>query len=860
MEFHLESHERVAEEFNTNKRGLTAGEVEKRMEQYGPNTLQAGKRKSVARMFFEQMTDFMIIILLAAAVVSGFVGELTDTYVILAIVLLNAIVGVVQEYRAEKAIEALQKMAANNARVIRDNHTVEIPAAEVVPGDVVILEPGNIVPADLRLFESHTLKINESALTGESVDVDKTTRALPPGEYTLGDRLNLAYRGTFVTHGRGRGYVIKTGMETEFGRIAGMIQTAEVKTPLQKRLGAFGKLLTVVVLILCAAFFFAGWARGEEWSTMLLTSISLAVAAIPEALPALVTVALALGAKKLVANNALIRKLPAVETLGSVTYICSDKTGTLTMNRMTVQEVYAPPEGDVPMTAFSGREGLLRAIALNNDVGKNGDGNWIGESTEVALARFAAEHGYERKEQEDSFPRIAEIPFDSKRKCMTTLHRTDDGVVAVVKGAVDVLLHKLSDAQRQSADAYEREADNMADRGYRTLGYAVRFFSEMPKWEKESEVESSLTLIGIAGLIDPPREEAKDAVAECKQAGIRPVMITGDHKLTARSIAKELGILTKDALVVTGPELQKMDDATFADKVERIRVYARVSPEQKLRIIHALQNKDHFVAMTGDGVNDAPALKNADIGIAMGINGTEVSKEAAHMILLDDNFTTIVKAVRHGRRIFDNILKFIKYIMTGNSGEIWALFLAPFLGLPIPLLAIHILWVNLITDGLPGLALASERAEPNIMERPPRSPGENVFSGGMGWHILFFGLLIGLLTLSMQWYAIEHSGSHWQTMAFSVLCFAQLFHVLAIRSNTESLFSLGLFSNIPMVVALAITVALQLMVVYIPFFNEVFRTQPLTWQELGLTVVVASVVFWAVEIEKWVRRSRKSPE
>jgi P-type Ca2+ transporter type 2C len=590
---------------------------------------------------------------------------------------------------------------------------------------------------------------------------------------------------------------------------------------------------------------------------MLLTSISLAVAAIPEALPALVTIALALGAKKLVKNNALIRKLPAVETLGSVTYICSDKTGTLTVNKMTVQEVYQPQEHEIASAAFKDGERLVYAMSLNNDVTKDKDGNWVGESTEVALARYAEERGFDRAAMEKKYPRIAELPFDSRRKSMTTFHQTEAGVVAIVKGAVDILFHKLDPQQQPFIAAFEQEADDMASKGYRTLGYALRIFPQLPSSIRTEEIESSLTLIGIAGMIDPPREEAKPAVRECMNAGIRPVMITGDHKLTAKAIAKHLGIVsTNEDLIFSGPELQRMSDEEFNNNVENIRVYARVSPEQKLRIINALQTRNQFVAMTGDGVNDAPALKNADIGIAMGINGTEVSKEASHMILLDDNFATIIKAVKHGRRIFDNILKFIKYIMTGNSGEIWTLFLAPFFGLPIPLLAIHILWINLITDGLPGLALASELEEPNIMNRPPRNPKENIFAGGMAWHILWVGLLMGLVTLGMQWYAINHSGSHWQTMAFTVLCFSQLGHVMAIRSDRASVFSLGLFSNRPMLFALAVTVSLQLAVIYMPFLNDVFHTEPLSLMEVAITLAASSIVFWAVEIEKVFKRKR----
>lgn len=855
MEYHLQPIAEVAQTLQTSPQGLSKETARKRLAEYGKNALEVKKKKTIWGMLFRQLTDFMILILLAAAVISGILGDVTDAVVILAIVIINAIVGLVQEWRAEKAMEALQKMAATRARVLRDNQSIEIDAEDLVPGDVVILEAGNIIPADIRFIETYTFKVDESALTGESLNIEKKTDPLPPGDYPLGDRVNTGYKGTFVTSGRGVGYVVVTGMKTEFGRIAQMIQTGEMKTPLQKRLASFGKILTVIILILCAVFFLVGWQRGESWSTMLLTSISLAVAAIPEALPALVTIALALGAKQLVKNNALIRKLPAVETLGSVTYVCSDKTGTLTLNKMTVQEIYEPVEISLPANVFKEKDRLLHAMALNNDVTKDKDNNWVGESTEVALAQFALDKGFDRASLEKQFRRIAEMPFDSKRKSMTTFHQTASGVVAIVKGAVDVLFRKLQPGQQRLIPEFEKNANEMAAKGYRTLGYAVRLFDRMPETSNEEDVESSLTLIGFAGMMDPPREEAKQAVQECRTAGIKPVMITGDHQLTAKAIAQQLGIVSGEKdLIVSGPELQKMSQEDFEEKVEQISVYARVNPEQKLRIISALQARKHFVAMTGDGVNDAPALKNADIGIAMGINGTEVSKEASHMILLDDNFATIIKAVRHGRRIFDNILKFIKYIMTGNSGEIWTLFLAPFFGLPIPLLAIHILWINLITDGLPGLALASEKPEPNIMHRPPRDPKQNIFAGGMAWHILWVGLLMAIVTLGMQWWAISHSESHWQTMAFTVLCFSQLGHVMAIRSERRSFFKIGAFSNRQMIVALAITFSLQLMVIYLPFMNVIFKTHPLTVRELAITLAASSLIFWAVEVEKIFKR------
>lgn len=855
MQFHTQPLSTVESELKTSSSGLRNEDVQSRLDEHGRNVLQAAKKKTWVSMFFGQFVDFMILVLIAAAIISGVIGEVTDAIVIISIVVINAVIGFIQEWRAEKAMEALENMAASHARVVRDGKQSDIEASGLVPGDVIVLESGNIIPADIRFIETHTLKVDESSLTGESTNVEKNTEPLAEGDYPLGDRLNMGYKGTAVTNGRAKGYVVTTGMNTELGKIAKMIQTEGLQTPLQKRLEGFGKRLTLIILGLCAVFFITGWLRGEEWSVMLLTSISLAVAAIPEALPALVTIALALGAKRLVRNNALIRKLPAVETLGSVTYICSDKTGTLTLNKMTVEEVFEPEKTKESIQIFAG-DTLLTAMALNHDVTRK-DEAWTGESTEVALAQYAFEKKYERSELEKKYKRVKELPFDPSRKLMATLHQTDKGVIAIVKGAIDVLMDKLDPEQQDAIALIEKNANEMASKGYRTLGYAIKVFDTMPAQVDPDTIENSLTFIGLAGMIDPPREEAREAVKQCKAAGIIPVMITGDHKLTAEAIAKNLGILSEGEMIMEGVELRRMSDEEFEGKVEKIRVYARVDPEQKLKIIHALQHKNQFVAMTGDGVNDAPALKNADIGVAMGINGTEVSKEAAHMILLDDNFATIIKAVKHGRRIFDNILKFIKYIMTGNSGEIWTLFLAPFIGLPIPLLAIHILWVNLITDGLPGLALASEPAEANIMNRPPRNPKESIFSKGMGWHILWVGFLMGVVTLSMQAWAIHVSDAHWQTMTFSVLCFSQLGHVLAIRSG-RSVFKTNFFSNKPLLAALGITTALQLMVIYVPFLNEIFKTSALTVTELLLTIAVSSIVFWAVEIEKLVKSRRQN--
>ena len=858
MNWHLLPIHEIEKLLDTTSGGIDNTIAAERLSEYGKNKIEDTKKKTVWKMLLQQLTDFMILVLIVVAIISGILGDLTDTLIILAIIVINAAVGFIQEYRSEKAMEALKNMVPNNAKVTREGNTIEIAAADLVPGDVVLLEAGNIIPADVRFFETHQIKVDESALTGESHNVEKNSDTLPEGNYSLGDQINMGFKGTHITNGRGLAYIMATGMNTELGLIAKMIQTQEKSTPLQIRLTAFGKRLSVFVLLICAVIFVIGWWRGENALTMLLTSISLAVAAIPEALPALVTIALAFGAKRLAKSNALIRKLPAVETLGSVSYICSDKTGTLTLNKMRVQEIYETPNLNSD-SFFLQNSFLLDAMALNNDVSKDKKGKWLGDSTELALVQFAFDKKKERTDLEKKFPRIAELPFDSTRKCMTTFHKTEKGIIAITKGAVELLLDKLAENQKSLIPELESKANAMAEKGYRVIGYAIKEMETLPELQNVDIIESGMTLIGFAGIIDPPREEVKQAVAECKQAGIIPVMITGDHKLTAMAISKQLGIMNaEEDIVLSGPELAALTEQEFDDIVEKVRVYARVNPEQKLKIVNALHDKGQVVAMTGDGMNDAPALKNADIGIAMGINGTEVSKEASHLILLDDNFATIVVAVKHGRKVFDNILKFIKYIMTGNSGEIWAIFLAPFFLLPTPLLAIHILWINLVTDGLPGLALASEPAEANIMKRRPRNLKENIFSNGMGRHILWVGFLMGITTLGIQYWSINSENTHWQTMAFTVLCFSQMGHVMAIRSERESLFKIGVFSNKPLLAALFLTVALQFMIIYVPFFNTIFKTQPLTVYELVLTLAVSSIVFWAVEIEKWIFRSRNN--
>ena len=841
--------------------GLSMEEALKRSEQYGPNELKEAKRITPLAIFFNQFKDFMILVLMVAAIISGFLGDIIDTIAIVAIVIINAIIGFIQEYKAEKAMQALKKMSTSMAKVLRSGQVRQIPSAEIVPGDLVLVEAGDIVPADLRLLKSDQLKVNEASLTGESVAVEKNTNALEEENLPLGDRLNIAYKGTFVTYGKGRGLVVATGMETELGKIAEMLGGETQKTPLQKRLTAFGKKLAVIILIICAIIFVIGLLRGEKPLLMLLTAISLAVAAIPEALPSVVTIALAIGAKRMVKQNALVRKLTAVETLGSVTFICTDKTGTLTENRMTVERLYdgetVVSKEDLTGSSLPDQQSrLLYLMSLNNDVLVDYEGNLKGDPTEIALYELAAQSGFTKEDAQQGAPRVADVPFDSDRKCMSTIHQTERGYLVITKGAVDVLMDKSNNLSAEQRQRITDTTERLAEEGLRVLGFAEKTITELPPIINTDTIENDLTIVGAVGMIDPPREEAKQAVIECKTAGIKAVMITGDHPLTAKSIAKRLGIIESEKdKVMTGTELSAIEFENFKSVVQDTRVFARVSPEQKLNIVQALQENKQFVAMTGDGVNDAPSLKRSDIGVAMGITGTDVSKEAADIILLDDNFATIVKAVRSGRRIYDNIRKFIKYAMTGNAGEIWSIFLAPFLGLPIPLLPLHILWINLVTDGLPGLALAAEPSERGIMKRPPRPTNESIFASGLGVHIVWVGLLMGLVTLGTQYFFIDNA--KWQTMVFTVLCFSQMGHVFAIRSDTRSLFQQGLFSNMPLFGAVALTFLLQMAIIYIPVFNPIFRTQPLSLRELGITLALSLIVFFAVELEKVFKRSKR---
>jgi Ca2+-transporting ATPase len=856
MNWHRSSTTEIFEKLGTTAQGLSSSLAEEKLRETGPNELQDAKKKSKLGLLLAQFKDVMILVLLAAALISGIIGDLTDTIVILIIVVLNAVIGFIQEYRAEKAMQALKQMAVTSARVFRNGNLASVRASELVPGDLVQLEAGNAVPADIRITESVHLKIDEASLTGESHSIEKISESLEAQDLPIADQVNMAFKGTYVTYGRGTGVVVTTGMQTELGRIANMLQEEETLTPLQLRMASFGRKLSVLVLFLCVLFFVIGWLRGEQMVKMILTSISLAVAAIPEALPAVITIALALAAKRMIRLNSLIRKLPAVETLGSVTYICTDKTGTLTKNKMKVEQVYLNGQffNTDDLSAIEATdEGklLLHAFALNNDAFEDAEKKIQGDSTEIALMELAIAHNIKA----GSWPRLAEIAFDADRKLMTTFHQQGDKIISFTKGAPDILLKLCVNADESFL---QEQVDNMATQGQRVLGFAYRYWDSIPEKLVSELHETELQFLGLSGIIDPPREEAAGSVAECKKAGIVPVMITGDHPITAKVIAERIGILNNEKdLVVSGQQLAALDDEQLLIKIEKIKVYARVSPEQKLRIVKTLQQKGHYVAMTGDGVNDAPSLKRANIGIAMGITGTDVSKEAAHMILLDDNFSTIVKAIREGRRIYDNILKFIKYLMTTNSGELWTLLLGPLLGLPVALLPIHILWINLVTDGLPAISLSFEKAEKFVMDRPPRSPKESVFDNGRGLHMIWVGMLMAGIALAMQVWAIKN-GLHWQTIVFNVVCLIQMGHVLAIRSDYQSFFSAGIFSNKMLIIGVLLTCILQFIITYVPFFQPIFQTQALSLKEFIVIGAASSLVFFAVEVDKLIARRRKA--
>jgi Ca2+-transporting ATPase len=906
----LEAQEAVRQIGSDPGSGLTAAEAQRRLAEYGPNELVERGGKGPWAILLEQFTGIMVVMLIISAVISAFLGETIDAIVIMVIVVLNAVLGFIQEYRAEQAMAALKKMAVPHVRVRRDGRLQEVTANSLVPGDVILLETGNTVPADGRLLESANLRIQEAVLTGESEAVEKDPAPLSGGNLPLGDRVNSVYMGTVVTYGHGVALVTGTGMSTQLGKIADMLQTVGIeKTPLQRRLEQLARGLALAAIVLVAIVFGLGVLRGEDLVEMFTVSVAMAVAAVPEGLPAVVTIALALGAQRMLKRNALIRKLPAVETLGSVTVICSDKTGTLTQNRMTVTYVdvaenslnlqarlrsFSPtvsPEDPVepllqespPIVLTLAGGALCNDAVLEPVTGEHGTFSSVGDPTEGALVIASARAGLWKRDLEKAFPRVAELPFDSDRKRMTTVHRPNPELVpdllnpfqdsrpdffepghylVLTKGAVDSLLEVSSRVwaagQTEPLNESWRErimkANNeLAQNGMRVLGLA---FCQN---DDPTPEERDLIFIGMVGMIDPARPEVQGAVKEAKAAGIRTVMITGDHPLTAAYIAADLGI-AEQGKTLTGRDLDGMSVEQLESVVEEVPVYARVSPEHKLKLVQALQDRGHIVAMTGDGVNDAPALKKAEIGVAMGITGTDVTKEASDMILLDDNFATIVAAVKEGRRIYDNIRKFIKYTMTSNAGEIWVMLLAPFIGMPLPLTSLQILWVNLVTDGLPGLALAIEPAERTVMQRPPYGRNENIFGRGMARDILWIGLLMGLVSLGAGYlyYRLYPAAPPelWRTVTFTTLTLAQMGNALATRSDRDTLWQIGLLSNRTMLGSVILTFLLQLAVIYLPFMNRAFSTTPLGLQDLLISLAFSVVVFFAVETFKWLRQKR----
>jgi len=903
--YHQKTIEEVIKELgSSSNEGLSGAKAKERIERYGLNELTEKNGRSAWKILLSQLKSVMVIILIVASVITAFVGELRDTIVILAIVALNTILGFTQEYRAEKAMAALKKMSVPRVKVRRDGKIVEINSTEIVPGDIVILEAGNIVPADMRLIEATNLKIQESALTGESEAVEKTTKPIEEENPSLGDRKNMAYSGTIVTYGRGVGIVTATGMETELGKIAAMLQdTAETQTPLQKNIDQLGKILALIALGIVGVIFVMGLLRGEDLELMFMTAVSFAVAAVPEGLPTVVTIALALGAQRMLKKNALVRKLMAVETLGSVTVICSDKTGTITENRMKVTVVEMagrtldfgkenePDPEALPEDDNKSFEIMLTAAALCNDaeikppVHKKQQADVIGDPTEGALVYAAYRVGIEKSDLEQAMPRILEIPFDSERKRMTTIHEIKsnpkgkipadvpehlrenavDQYVAFTKGAVDSLV-EVCDRVLEGDEIHELDDDwkrriietnnNLAANGMRVLGVAFRPVNSAEVEDKKVE-EKNLIFTGIFGMMDPAREGVKESIMTAREAGIRPIMITGDHPLTAGYIAESLTIVDDKSNVKMGREIENLTEEELDRVTAETSVYARVAPEHKLKIVDSLQRQGNVVAMTGDGVNDAPALKQADIGIAMGITGTDVTKEVADMVLIDDNFTTIVSAIREGRTIFDNIHKFIRYILASNFGEIWIMLLGPFFGITLPLAPLQILWLNLVTDGVPALALAVEPPEKDIMKRPPNPTKEHVLANGR-WNVILIGLLLSAFSLGVGLvYWMNDINGPWRTMLFSTLVFSQLFFALSVRSRTKSIFNAPFKENPYLMYAVLASFGLQLAVIYVPFMQGLFSTQALGVWDLLLSLALGSAILWIYEIKKLVTRKRQ---
>ena len=862
--WHSSSVEEVSKKLKTNINiGLSGEEAQKRFERYGPNNLKEKKKESIFVKFIKQFNDFMIITLIIAAIISAVVSKLNgeadyiDSIIIVAIVIFNAIMGLVQEQKAEKSLEALKKMSAPNAKVRRNGRVQEIDATMVVPGDIVILEAGNYVPADCRLINSYNLKIEESALTGETIPSLKDSSKILKENTAMGDLCNMVFATTIVVNGHGEAIVVETGMNTRVGKIAGMIiEDESPETPIQKKLAEVGKILAIACIIICVLIFVIGIFKKIPIIEMFMTSVGLAVAAIPEGLPAIVTIMLSIGVTKMAKKNSIIRKLPAVETLGSSSVICSDKTGTLTQNKMTVTEV----RNCFGRANSNERKFIFELGTMCTDTTEeriNGKLGFVGEATEVAISNAAMEEGVSKSFLYDEMKRINDIPFDSKRKMMTTIHKYGNGYRIITKGAPDVLLKRCSNCYSggQIVPIFSKKEDineqnnQMAEKALRVIAVAYKDVEKLPEMQ---DVEKDLIFCGLIGMIDPPREGVKEAVRTCRRAGIKTVMITGDHLQTAKAIAKELGILKRGDLAIDGETLERMSQHELEQNIMDYSVFARVSPEHKVRIVKAFQSTGAVVAMTGDGVNDAPALKNADIGIAMGKGGTDVAKNAADMILLDDNFVTIVEAVKQGRNIYDNIKKAIHFLISTNIGEIVTIFFGLVLGIKSPLLAIQLLWINLVTDSLPAIALGLEKEEENIMSRLPRNPKKNLFADGLWWKIMIEGAMLGIFTLlafsiGNRLYSVEVG----RTMAFLTLGILELVHSFNIKSE-ESIFKIGVFENKYLIGALVLGVILQVIVVVVSPLAQIFSLVPLTGIQWLYTVLIAIAPIPIVEIQKAV--------
>ena len=887
--------EEVEKELETDlNKGLNSDEVQKRKEKYGLNELKAKKKKSLFQKFLDQFKDFSIIVLIIAAIVSGVVGVaegegVTDTIIILIVVIVNAIIGVTQEAKAEKSLEALQKLTDHASKVIRNGEVTVVPAKELVPGDIVVLDTGDYIPADLRIIEAVNLKSQEASLTGESVPVEKNAGKIEDKEVGLGDRLNMLFSSSLVTYGRGKGIVVETGMTTEVGKIAGMLDNTEEQiTPLQEKLNKLGKTLGIAALAICVVIFIIGLLQGKEPIHMFMTAVSLAVAAIPEGLVAVSTIVLAIGVQKMVKKNAIVKRLPAVETLGSSTVICSDKTGTLTKNQMTVEKIFINGKTkdveEYKESKETDLEKLVLANMLCNDTKISNDGTLTGDPTETALVDMGFKLDFEPSIY-DEMPRIGEVPFDSDRKLMTTINEQNGKYIVYTKGGVDELLAKcnsylLNGEIKQDLETYakivRKHNEEMAKEALRVLSCGYKELDHKPTDDEIKNIENDLIFVGMVGMIDPPREEAKKAVEKCKTAGIKTVMITGDHKVTAAAIAKQLGILENENEAITGQELEKMSDEDLEKNVRQYSVYARVSPEHKVRIVRAWQKNGEIVAMTGDGVNDSPALKQANIGCAMGMVGTDVAKEAADVILTDDNFATIVSAVEEGRRIYDNILKVIQFLLSSNVGEIVVLFLATLftplfakwfgisdIGHLEILLPIHILWINLVTDSLPALALAFDPANRDIMNRKPNKPGKGVFTKGMTFRVIYQGVMIGLLTLGAFMIGLattteaidgltldESKIEVGQTMAFVTLALSELVHVFNVRNNKMSVFKTGILNNKKLLLAVGVSALLMIIILAIPVLRTIFSIPLLPTENIIELVLLILAPLVIVELFK----------